>query len=148
GPDDRRRVGARSNNKRAGQHRAGRNRASLLPPRITVARLRRQYTSVLPAAGRDQRAVRCRRRNPRRCSREKELIMFDDLLSRLGIKPVNSGVYAGRWIEQPGGDECVSLNPANGQKLAVARGASQKTYDAAVESAAAEFKKWRTTPPP
>jgi aldehyde dehydrogenase (NAD+) len=74
--------------------------------------------------------------------------MFDNLLSRLGIKPINSAVYAGRWIEQPGGEDWASLNPANGQQLAVVRGASQKTYDAAVESAAAAFKKWRTTPPP
>src|SRR5262245_11723351 len=73
--------------------------------------------------------------------------MFDDLLSRLGIKQVNSGVYAGRWIEQPGGEEWVSLNPATGEQLSVVRGASQKTYDAAIESAVAVFKKWRTTPP-
>jgi aldehyde dehydrogenase (NAD+) len=74
--------------------------------------------------------------------------MFDDVLSRLSIKPVNSGVYAGRWIEQSGGEECVSLNPATGERLAVVRGASQNSYDLAVESATAAFKTWRTTPPP
>jgi len=67
--------------------------------------------------------------------------MFEDLLSRLGIKPVNSGVYAGCWIDHPGGEECVSLNPATGERLAVVRGASQNSYDAAVESAAAADRK-------
>src|SRR5438046_1981611 len=74
--------------------------------------------------------------------------MFDELLSRLGIKPVNSGVYGGRWIEQSSGEECVSVNPATGERLATVRGANQKSYDLAVESAVAAFTKWRTTPPP
>ena len=74
--------------------------------------------------------------------------MFEDVLSRLGIKPANSGVYAGRWIEQPGGEEMVSLNPATGQPLARVVGANQSSYEAAVESAAAAFKKWRLVPPP
>ncbi len=74
--------------------------------------------------------------------------MFDDLLSRLGIKSVNSGVYAGRWIEQPGGEEFISLNPATGERLALVRGANQKSYDQAAESTVAAFQKWRTTPPP
>ena len=74
--------------------------------------------------------------------------MFDDVLSRLGIKATNSGIYAGRWIEQPGGEEFVALNPATGQPLARVVGANQSSYEAAVESAAAAFKKWRLVPPP
>jgi aldehyde dehydrogenase (NAD+) len=74
--------------------------------------------------------------------------MFYDVLSRLGIQQVNSGVHAGRWIEQPGGEEFVSLNPATGQPLARAVGANQSSYESAVESAAAAFKKWRLVPPP
>src|SRR5439155_5924381 len=83
-----------------------------------------------------------------RSAREKELTMFNDLLSRLGINDVNSGVYAGRWIEQPGGEECVSLNPATGERFAAVRGASRQSYDTAIESAATAFTKWRSTPPP
>src|ERR1043165_7991464 len=74
--------------------------------------------------------------------------MFDDLLARLGIRQTNSGVYAGRWIEQPAGEECVSLNPATGDRLAAVRGGIQKSYDDAAGSAVAAFQKWRTIPPP
>ena len=51
--------------------------------------------------------------------------MFNDILQRLGIVSQNSGVYAGRWIERPGGEEFVSINPATGQPLARVLGASQ-----------------------
>jgi L-aminoadipate-semialdehyde dehydrogenase len=74
--------------------------------------------------------------------------MAADVVSRWGLKAVNSGVYAGRWIEQPGGETCVSLNPANGAELGHVIGASQASYGQAVESATAAFKKWRVTPPP
>ena len=63
--------------------------------------------------------------------------MFDDVLSRLGVKSVNSGVYAGRWIEQPGGEMCVSLNPATGETLGQVVGASKASYGQVVASAAA-----------
>src|SRR5436190_3427666 len=74
--------------------------------------------------------------------------MFDDVLSRLGIKPISPGVFAGRWIEQPGGEECVSLNPATGEGIGRVVGANQGSYEQAVESAAAMFKQWRLLPPP
>jgi aldehyde dehydrogenase (NAD+) len=74
--------------------------------------------------------------------------MFDDVLSRIGLKPANSGVYAGRWVEQPGGEECVSVNPATGEALGRALSANQTSYEQAVESAAAAFLKWRVMPPP
>src|SRR5436190_2152096 len=74
--------------------------------------------------------------------------MFDDVLSRLGIKPISPGVFAGRWIEQPGGEECVSLNPATGEGIGRVVGANQGSYEQAVESAAAMFKQWRLIPPP
>jgi len=69
--------------------------------------------------------------------------MFDDVLSRLSIKPVNSGVYSGRWIEQPGGEELVSLNPATEQPLARVVGGNENAFQQAVESAAEVFKRWR-----
>src|SRR5262245_8246228 len=74
--------------------------------------------------------------------------MFDDVLSRLGIKPHQSGVYAGQWVEQPGGQECESINPATGKHIARVVSASQRSYERAVESAVAAFKTWRSTPPP
>ncbi|MCI0361094.1 MAG: aldehyde dehydrogenase family protein [Planctomycetaceae bacterium] len=74
--------------------------------------------------------------------------MFDDVLSRLGIKPLNSGLYAGRWMEPPGGEELFSLNPASGESIARVAGASRATCDAALASATAAFKSWRLVPPP
>jgi aldehyde dehydrogenase (NAD+) len=74
--------------------------------------------------------------------------MFDDVLARLGIKPVNSGVFAGRWIDQPGGEEFVSLNPATGQPIALVMGANKASYEQVVESSVAAFKSWRLIPPP
>jgi aldehyde dehydrogenase (NAD+) len=74
--------------------------------------------------------------------------MFDDVLSRLGIKELNSGVYAGRWIERPGGEEFVSVNPATGEPIARVVGASRESYERAVESAGNVFEQWRVTPPP
>jgi aldehyde dehydrogenase (NAD+) len=74
--------------------------------------------------------------------------MFADVLSRLGLRLANSGVYAGRWIEQPGGEEVVSLNPATGEPIGRVVGANRASYDQAVESAAVAFGRWRLTPPP
>src|SRR5690348_13390247 len=74
--------------------------------------------------------------------------MFDDVLSRLGIKAVNFGVYAGQWIEQPVGEEVVSLNPATGERLGRVIAATKTSYEQVVESSVAAFKKWRTVPPP
>ena len=74
--------------------------------------------------------------------------MFDEVLGRLGIKPINSGVYAGQWVEKPGGEEVISLNPATGQPLGRVVGARLATYEQAVESAVVAFKKWRLVPPP
>ncbi|HEY2411053.1 MAG TPA: aldehyde dehydrogenase family protein [Pirellulaceae bacterium] len=74
--------------------------------------------------------------------------MFGSVLSRLGIQSLNSGVYAGHWIDQPGGQEFASLNPATGEVLGRVIGANQTSYDQAVESAVGAFKKWRFTPPP
>ena len=81
--------------------------------------------------------------------------MFDDVLSRLGVESVNSGVYAGRWIGQPEGEECVSINPATGQPLGRVISANRidvqqpgESFELAVESVTAAFAKWRLVPPP
>src|SRR5688572_2449993 len=74
--------------------------------------------------------------------------MSADVFRRLGIQAVNSGVYAGGWIEPPGGEEFFALNPATGQPLARVIGANQATYGRAVESAAETFQKLRLLPAP
>jgi aldehyde dehydrogenase (NAD+) len=74
--------------------------------------------------------------------------MAHDVLSRLGLKSTNSGVYAGGWLDKPGGEEITCLNPATGQPTARVLGASRADYDRAIESAAAAFRSWRMMPPP
>ncbi|MBT4868360.1 MAG: aldehyde dehydrogenase family protein, partial [Planctomycetaceae bacterium] len=74
--------------------------------------------------------------------------MFDDVLQRLGINDVNSGVYADGWIDQPGGEELVSLNPATGEPVARVLTAARDDYERVVESAQQAFRDWRMTPAP
>lgn len=74
--------------------------------------------------------------------------MFDDLLRRLGLGPINSGVCGADWIDAPGSGELESINPATGKPLARVRLASRSDYDAVVDHAAATFAKWRSAPAP
>ena len=50
--------------------------------------------------------------------------IFSDVLNRLGIRESNSGVCADAWVDSPGGEEVVSLNPATGRPLASVRTAA------------------------
>ena len=74
--------------------------------------------------------------------------MIEQVLSRLQVAERNSGVYDGGWIEDAGGDELVSLNPATGQPLAQAVGASRADYERVVTAAVGAFEQWRVTPAP
>ncbi|NJM84633.1 MAG: aldehyde dehydrogenase family protein [Tabrizicola sp.] len=74
--------------------------------------------------------------------------MFDAVAGRLGLRAVQSGVYAGAWIDQPEGGQVVSINPATGQELGRVMAAGPADYDRAVASAAEVFAKWRAVPPP
>ena len=74
--------------------------------------------------------------------------MFNDVLSRLGIRDINSGVCRGEWIDPPGGEELASINPATGDVIARVRAASRKDYDDTVAATEAAFQTWRAIPPP
>ncbi|MBW3542547.1 MAG: aldehyde dehydrogenase family protein [Planctomycetes bacterium] len=76
------------------------------------------------------------------------MAVFHDVLQRLGIEEVNSGVYRGEWVEQPGGGELVSIDPSTGEPIARVLTASRDDYDSSVERAQAAFERWRVTPPP
>ncbi len=69
------------------------------------------------------------------------------VLERLGIRPVNSGASAGRWLETKG-DEVVSFNPASGEPLAAVRQATAADYETVVATAAKAFEAWRNVPAP
>ena len=73
--------------------------------------------------------------------------MSTELLARLGIRPENSGVYAGDWLS-PGGRPVRSINPSTGEELATVYGASRRVYDTVIEAAQAEFLRWRRIPAP
>ncbi len=74
--------------------------------------------------------------------------MFQALLERLGINAVNSGVYARQWVENPGGEEITSVNPANGETIARVRTAGRDDYQRVAETAEESFRRWRDVPPP
>jgi aldehyde dehydrogenase (NAD+) len=74
--------------------------------------------------------------------------VFEDVLARLGVKGVNSGVSAGGWIERPGGDELVSYNPATAEPMARVLTGNRQDYDRCLDRAEHAFRKWRLTPPP
>ena len=70
--------------------------------------------------------------------------MFDDVLSRLGLRAVNSGVCGASWIERPGGSEIVSINPATAAPIARVLSGSEQDYDRVVDDARQAFLAWRT----
>src|SRR6185295_7423401 len=74
--------------------------------------------------------------------------LFADVLARLGIREVNSGVFAGEFVSQPGGAEIGSVNPATGETIARVRSAARADYDRAVAVAQKSFESWRLLPPP
>ena len=74
--------------------------------------------------------------------------MFADVLARLGIRDVNSGVYSKEWIAKPGGGEISANNPATGKPISAVRTASRENYEQCVEQATQAFARWRITPPP
>ncbi|MCE9524561.1 MAG: aldehyde dehydrogenase family protein [Planctomycetales bacterium] len=74
--------------------------------------------------------------------------LFADVLARLGIREINSGVFAGEFVSQPGGAEIASVNPATGETIARVRSASRADYDRAVAVAQKSFESWRLLPPP
>src|SRR4051794_34959268 len=74
--------------------------------------------------------------------------MFDDLLGRLGLGPINSGARGMRRIERPSGGEITSDNPASGEPLARVMMASADDYERIVAESCESFLKWRQVPAP
>ncbi|MBW2305628.1 MAG: aldehyde dehydrogenase family protein [Deltaproteobacteria bacterium] len=71
-----------------------------------------------------------------------------ETLDELGIREVNSGVFAGQWIEKPSGGELVSFSPINGEPIARVLIASERDLDHVLESAQHAFRQWRMVPAP
>ncbi len=73
--------------------------------------------------------------------------MTKEILRELGLEDVNSGVYAGRWLEGRGG-VIESLDPSTGRPIAGVRTASAAEYEEVLEAAEKAFHAWRLLPAP
>ena len=73
-----------------------------------------------------------------------------NFINDLGINDVNYGACsgAGKWSETTQAGEIVSINPANGKKIASVYQCSESDYDRIVSDSAKLFKKWRKVPAP
>ena len=69
------------------------------------------------------------------------------LLSDLGIDPVHSGAYAGKWLKTSG-PILESVNPATGEVLGRVQQASAKEYEIVARAAHEAYLKWRAVPAP
>jgi len=69
------------------------------------------------------------------------------VLERLGIRSVNPGASAGRWLDTKGA-EIVSANPATGEPLAAVRQATAADYETVIAAAQKAFLTWRDVPAP
>jgi aldehyde dehydrogenase (NAD+) len=73
---------------------------------------------------------------------------MDDVLTRLGLWRSNSGASSGEWLENPGGGEMVSRNPADASELGAVRLAAEEDYDEVLWHAVQAFERWRLVPAP
>ncbi len=71
-----------------------------------------------------------------------------DILRALGLSEVNSGAYAGGWIDAPSGPELISLDPATGEPIARVLQAGRADYERAIETSERAFADWRLLPAP
>jgi aldehyde dehydrogenase (NAD+) len=69
------------------------------------------------------------------------------VLAELGIEEVNSGAYAGGWIETHG-SELKSINPATGETIATIVRANGDDYEKVAASSVETFELWRMLPAP
>ncbi len=74
--------------------------------------------------------------------------MTDELLKRLGIADLNSGVRGDCWVDLPDGGELASINPATSAPIArIALGGKSDVEDV-IDSAQRAWPRWRDTPAP
>lgn len=71
-----------------------------------------------------------------------------EILEKLGLEPVNSGVYHGEWVRSPHGPELVSYNPTTGKEIARVLQAGPEDYEQVVGKAHEAFLTWRMIPAP
>ncbi len=73
---------------------------------------------------------------------------MNELLNQLGLKEINSGACGRAWIDAPGGETLVSINPSTGDAIAAVKAASVADYDRIVDDSVEAFREWRMWPAP
>ena len=73
-----------------------------------------------------------------------------DILAKLGLRDVNSGVWSGKhgWSADTTGPLFDSISPGSGQRLAQVRGASAADYESVISAATIAAAAWRRVPAP
>ncbi len=71
-----------------------------------------------------------------------------EVLKRLGIKEINSGVCTGQEWLTAGGSVTESVSPADGSLIAKVQNASLEDYETVMKKAQAAFIEWRKVPAP
>jgi aldehyde dehydrogenase (NAD+) len=74
----------------------------------------------------------------------------NDVLSQLGLTPVNAGTWSGGqgWSTDTSGALLDSINPATGERIAQVRTASARDYEHVMSAAVAAAAAWRRVPAP
>ncbi len=72
---------------------------------------------------------------------------MNEILEKLGLSDVNSGVYASGWREAHG-KVLESVNPATGEVIAKVVRASAEDYEAVIQDSVETFGRWRMLPAP
>ncbi|MCJ7725549.1 MAG: aldehyde dehydrogenase family protein, partial [Acidimicrobiia bacterium] len=71
----------------------------------------------------------------------------DEIFSALGLDDVNSGAFAGKWLDAAGPELTVE-NPATAETIATVRMADETDYERIVANSQETFAEWRMVPAP
>ena len=71
----------------------------------------------------------------------------DQIFSALGLEDVNSGAFAGEWLEPSGPDLAVE-NPATAGTIGTVKMAGEEDYERIITSSQETFLEWRMLPAP
>ena len=71
-----------------------------------------------------------------------------EILEKLGINTMNSGVSTGTQWHEAKGDVSTSFSPIDGKEIAKIKTASLDDYEMVIQKAEAAFKEWRKVPAP
>jgi len=71
----------------------------------------------------------------------------DEIFGALGLEEVNSGAYAGEWLD-PSGPDLAVQNPATAETIGTVKMADEADYERIIASSRETFGEWRMLPAP